>query len=117
MKIEKTGLSVRDVATGYFEFTESILHAMIDSTLRRNFPVVFVLNRPFFHACYKGLWVCLKDGSSDMPDDLIKLGNDIDAVIVDKFESWGAPFLTKAGARFAAFLKSPIQKQLSDEGK
>src|ERR1039458_7490473 len=52
-----------------------------------------------------------------MPDDLIKLGNDIDAVIVDKFESWGAPFLTKAGARFAAFLKSPIQKQLSDEGK
>ena len=51
MKIEKTGLSVRDVATGYFEFTESILQAMIDSTLRRNFPVVFVLNRPFFHAC------------------------------------------------------------------
>ncbi len=117
MKIEKTAMSLVEIATRYFNLAESILHAMIDSTRKKNLPVVFVLNRPFFHACYKGMWICLAENPTDMPDDLLQLGGGIDAVIDDKFESWHAPFFNKGVARYSAFLESPIQKELSDEGK
>ncbi len=107
-----------DVAKGYFQLTESILEAMIDATVRPNLPVVFVLNRPFFHACYKGMWTCLTENPSKIPDDLLQLGVDIDEAIEQKFEEWNAPFFNQAPmGRYAAFLESPIQKQLSDEGK
>jgi len=110
-------MSVVDVATRYFELAESILQAMIDSTLKKNCAVVFVLNRPFFHACYKGMWVCLAEAPSDVPDDLFDLGRDIDAVIDERFESWDAPFVKKGVARYSGLLESPIGKELSDEGK
>ncbi len=106
------------VAEGYFRLAESILHAMIDSTLGHNFPVAFVLNRPFFHACYKGLWTCLTKAPAKIPDDLLKLGADIDNVIEKRFEAWNYPLLNKgATARYSAFLKSPVHKQLSDDGQ
>jgi hypothetical protein len=118
MKIEKTRLSIVEVATSYFELAESILQAMIDSTLKSNLPVVFALNRPLFHACYKGMWTCLVEHPSEVPDELFTLGNDIDAVIEERFSSWNAPFCEDAGkARYSALFKSPILKELADEGK
>jgi hypothetical protein len=117
MKIEKTRLPVVEVASKYFELAESILQAMIDCTLQKNLPAVFVLNRPFFHACYKGMWICLAVTPSDMPDDLLQLGKGIDAAIDGRFESWNAPFINKGVGRYAAFLESRIQGDLSDEGK
>src|SRR5712692_565742 len=107
MKIDKSGMSVVEVATSYFELAESILQAMIDSTLGKNLPVVFVLNRPFFHACFKGMWICLAENPSDVPDDLLKLGNAIDAVIEERLKSWNAPFLNQGEkARYSALLNS-----------
>ena len=119
MKIDKSGMSVAEVATSYFELAESILQAMIDSTLRKNLPVVFVLNRPFYHACYKGMWMSLAEDPRDAPpDDLLKLGNAIDAVIEERFQSWYAPFPNRGRlARYATLLNSPVLKQLADDGK
>jgi|SRR5579859_4131169 len=118
MKIDKTAMSVVDVATSYFELAESILQGMIDSTLRKNLPVVFVLNRPFFHACFKGMWMCLAEDPNELPDDLFELANSIDAVIEERFNSWNAPFLDQGEkARYSALLKSPVLKQLSDDGR
>ncbi|MHB8654318.1 MAG: hypothetical protein ACYDA9_10605 [Terriglobia bacterium] len=118
MRIDKSRMSVAEVATGYFELAESILQAMIDSTLRKNLPVVFVLNRPFYHACFKGMWMCLAENPSDVPDKLLELGNAIDAVIEERFQSWYDPFPNQGGiARYSALLNSPVLKQLSDDGK
>ena len=118
MKIEKAAISPLEIGSRYFELTESILRAMIDSTLAENFPAVFALNRPLFHASYKAMWISLVENPSDMPDDLLKLGADIDAVIEEKFRSWNAPFVTGGSvARYAGLLTSPVHKQLSDEGK
>jgi hypothetical protein len=62
--------------------------------------------------------MCLVEGSKDLPDDLLKLGRDIDAVIEQKFEAWRAPFVNKGTrSRFSTFLKSPIHKELAAQGK
>jgi hypothetical protein len=91
---------------------------MVDATLRGNLDVVFVLNRPFFHACYKGMWMCLVDDPNELPDDLVELGLAIDQVIEQRFSSWGAPFRKQGvAARYSLFLKSPIEKERAMQGK
>jgi len=100
----KPKLTTAELASGYFQHTESILQAMIDSTLRNNLPVVFVLNRPFLHACYKGTWLCVVKQPAKMPDNLLELGKQIDAA---------AAGLNK----YAQFITSPIQPRLSSAGK
>ena len=117
MKIEKAGMSVAEIAADYFGLAESILQAMIDSTLKKNLPVVFVLNRPFLHACYKGMWLALADEPKEIPDELARLGRDIDAKIDRKFESWNTPFKAQNLARYESFLGGQISPQLSAEGK
>jgi hypothetical protein len=111
-------MSVHDVAVSYFALVESILQAMIDASLKRNLAVVFVLNRPLFHACYKAMWTCLMDNPDEVPDDLLQLGEGIDSLIEKRFEEWKAPFINKGvTGRYGSFLKSQVQKEAAEEGK
>jgi len=59
---------------------------MVNATLNKTFPVVFILSRPLVEACMKGLRVCAIDPSelsdADADPDLPKLAAEIDDVIV-----------------------------------
>ena len=110
------------MAAEYYRWAESILEAMIDSTLKGNRPVVFVLNRPFLEACYKGTRICVADpkklGHQDANASLDTIARQIDEVIDQRFKDWDAPFKTTAvRSRYSAFLKGAVLKNLSDAGK
>jgi hypothetical protein len=121
MKISKSALQPQDVVLQYYSWAESILQAMIISALKGNLPVVFILNRPLFEACLKGLRICMLDPSKlaglDADLDLPRLAAEIDEVIDQRFTEWGAPFINPAvGSRYAGFLESSTLKALSDGG-
>jgi len=108
MKIEKSALSLQDLATRYYELAHSVLEAMIDATLKGNLPAVFVLNRPLIEACFRGSQICLvQPGKIDDADSLEEVAATIDEVIQQRFEEWQLPFHDKRVVnRYAEFLKS-----------
>jgi hypothetical protein len=122
VKIGKSKLSPQDLATEYYLWAESILRAMVDSALAGNLKAVFLLNRPFLEASYKGTWLCVVDPDrlpdADIDDTPLEdLAAQIDSVIAKRFEAWGQTADRSDLERFLKFLKSGVLASLASEGK
>ena len=122
MGLKKSKLTLEEAAQEYESLAESVLAAMVDCSLNLNFSPVFILKRPFLEACFKGMWLCLADPSTqigvDSDIDLLKLAKKIDMLIDPQFEKWDAPFAGgHKSARYSMFLLSPVMKGLSDRSR
>ena len=106
----------------YYLWAESILEAMVDSALAENVRAVFLLNRPFLEATYKGTWLCVMDPGglldADIDDTSLEdLAAQIDEVIRERFKVWVPEGDHSELARFSTFLKSSVLLSLAREGK
>lgn len=122
VKITKSKLSLQDLAMEYYLWAESILQAMVDSALAGNVRAVFLLNRPFYEASFKGTWLCVIDPNglrdADIDDTSLEvLAAQIDEVIRERFNVWVPAGDHSELARFSKFLKSSVLLGLASEGK
>jgi hypothetical protein len=121
VKIGKSKLSAQDLAMEYYLSAESVLQAMVDSTLAGNHRAVFLLNRPFLESSYKGSWICVTDpaglANADIDDaPLEDLAAQIDEAIAERFKAWKPSADCSQLARYLRFLKSEVLSSLSSEG-
>jgi len=115
MKLTKSNLTPEAVAVSYYETARSVLQSMMDATMKENFPMVFVNQRPFLECCYRGTQVCLVDPDDiDDKQELDEVGKAIDSVIYAKFAAWGVPSATKELGRYATVLNCQILGALAE---